>query len=141
MKEYIDFEFINNPLSVSTPVQSIDNLGIREVYDPKTIKKKISIVKKEKCKELPSNDFNQITNLLKDLEEKGEIDAFVEIIQYCNTIKDQREKDGRLVPSSIDKMRKNAIENIACELAVSEDIEFGKAHIDVSSLIGSKISN
>lgn len=141
MREYVDFEFINNPLSVSTPIDNVDSLGVREVYDTKEIKKKISVIKKERSKDLGTTDFNLISNILKTLEDKGEIDAFVEIVQYCNSIRDQREKDGRLVPSSIDRMQKNALENIACELAVSSDIEYGVALMDVASIMGIKTSN
>lgn len=96
-------------------------------------------MKKNKVKKPESIDFNFLSNLLKDLETKGEIDAYVEIIQYCNFIIKEREKDGRLVPSSIERLQKNAIEHIASELSISADIEYGKALMDVQSIIGVKM--
>lgn len=137
-KQYFEFEFINNPLTVSTPIDNIDSLNIRAVFKPTEIKKKVSVLKKVKTKKPITDDFNTLSNTLKDLEGKGEIEAYVEIIQYCNFIKNEREKDGRLVPSSIERHFKNAIEQIAGELALSADIEFGKAEMDIQSIMGIK---
>lgn len=45
-KRYFEFELITNLLSISTPVDNVDNLGIRPVLSKKEIVEKISILKK-----------------------------------------------------------------------------------------------
>lgn len=116
-------------------------LSIREVIKPQVIKKTVSALKKNKIKKPKFTDFNSLSNIIRDLEGLGEIEAFLEIIQYCNFVKREREKDGRLVPSSIEKSQKNAIEQIAGELAVSAGIDFAKALLDVQSLMGIKTAS
>ena len=140
-KQYLEFKFINSQLTISTPIEKIDGLNIRSVLKGSEIRKKIDILKRVKIKKPKTVDFNALSNIIRELEEKGEIEAYVEIIQYCNFIKKEREKDGRLTPLTIDKHLKNAMENIAGELAVSKDIEFAKALMEVSSITGIKVSN
>lgn len=137
-KQYLEFEFVNSQLSVSTPIENIHRLNIRAIYSPQKIRKAISVLRKNKSKKPTSSDFNLLSNQIKELEEKGEIEAFIEIIQYCNFIKKEREKDGRLLPGSIERNFKNAIEQIAAEFSLSADISYGKAVLDVQSLMGIK---
>lgn len=140
-KLYFEFEFVNNPLTISAPIDNIDSLNIRAVRKPADIKKAVGVLKRSKKKDPKTTDFNAISTLISDLERKGEIEAYITIIQYCNFIRGIREKDGRLVPISIDKHLKNAIESIAGELAVSADIDYGKALMDIQSIIGIKSAN
>lgn len=140
-KQYLEFQFVNNPLTISTPTEKIDSLNIRGVKKGSEIKKQIAVLKTKKIKKPATEDFNTLSNIMRELEEKGEVDAFIEMIQYCNYIKKEREKDGRLVPVSIEKHLKNAIENIAGEISVSNDIEFAKALMDVEKITGIDTSN
>lgn len=138
-KDYFEFEFINNPLTISTPIENIDKLGIREVYSPTVIRKKTAVLKKTKTKNPKTDDFNALANMLRELEEKGDIEDFVQIIQYCNSIRNKRIKDGRLIPVSIDKQLSNAVENIVGELAVSADMDYAKAYASFQRATGLKL--
>lgn len=127
-KEYLEFKFINAQISVSSPLDNIDNLGIREVFSPATIRKKIGVLKKKSRLDPKAKDFTALANTLKALDEEATIEAFIKIIQHCNYVVAERIEEGRLIPVSIDRFRKNAIENIAGELAVSSDEkDFDKA--------------
>jgi CarD family transcriptional regulator len=138
-KDYFEFEFINNPLTISTPIENIDKLGIREVYSPAFIRKKVSTLKKTKTKNPKTDDFNALANMLRELEESGDIDDFIQIIQYCNSIRNKRIKDGRLIPVSIDKQLSGAVENIVGELAVSADVDYSKAFASFVRSTGLKL--
>jgi len=127
IKQYLEFEFINNPLTISTPIDKIDTLGIREVLSESMIKEAINILKKKPKIDPKTKDFNELINKLNTLEYSGDIHSFVEIIQYCNYIKTTRDNEGRLIPVSIEKQLSSAIENIAGELAVSKGIDIEKA--------------
>jgi hypothetical protein len=61
-------------------------------------------------------------NMFKDLEENSSIESSIEIIQYCNHVKKIREKEGRLIPISIEKQLEGAVRNIVGELAVSSGV-------------------
>ncbi len=137
-KQYLEFEFINNPLSISTPIENLEKLGIREVHSATEIRKKLSVLKKTKTKNPRTKDFNTLANMLKELEEKGEIESFIEIIQLCNSVRNSRHKEGRLIPVSIDKHLKNAVESIVGELAVSSDSTYEKALESFSRATGIK---
>lgn len=138
-KEYYEFEFINSPLTISAPVDNIEKLGIRAVHSEKEIIKKISLLKKTKTVKPKTKDFNELMNLLNTLEANGDIESYIQIIQYCNSIKKQRDSEGRLIPISIDKHIKNSIENIVAEIAVSSDIETGKATVKFEKATGIKV--
>ena len=45
-KEYFEFELATNPLSISTPIDNVENLGIREVMPVEQIKNFIKILKR-----------------------------------------------------------------------------------------------
>ncbi|HQC39261.1 MAG TPA: CarD family transcriptional regulator, partial [Candidatus Dojkabacteria bacterium] len=107
-KRYFEFELITNLLSISTPVDNVDNLGIRPVLSKKEIVEKISILKKNPSIDPKMKDFNLMLNTFKELEESSSIESSIKIIQYCNHVKKVREKEGRLIPISIEKQLENA---------------------------------
>ena len=76
---------------------------------------------------------------LKGSLKKGDIEDFVQIIQYCNSIRNKRIKDGRLIPVSIDKQLSNAVENIVGELAVTADMDYAKAYASFQRATGLKL--
>ncbi len=121
-KKYYEIELVTNPLSISTPVERIDNLGIRSVFSKAEILDLISTLKRKPTKKPTSTDFNTMLNTFKDLEENSSIESSIEIIQYCNHIKKTREKEGRLIPISIEKQLESAVKNIVGELAVSSGV-------------------
>ncbi|KKP90072.1 MAG: Transcriptional regulator, CarD family [candidate division WS6 bacterium GW2011_GWC1_36_11] len=84
IKKYFEFELITNPISISTPVDNIDSLGIREVMSTKQILEEIKILKKSPSKNPKVTDFNIMLNMFKELEGKSDIKSTMEIIQYCN---------------------------------------------------------
>lgn len=118
-KKYFEFELMTNPLSISTPVDNVENLGIRDVLSTDKIKKTIKVLKRTPSVNPKVKDFNVMLNMFKDLEESSNIEDSIKIIQYCNYVKKSREKEGRLIPISIEKQLENAIKNIVGELAVS----------------------
>jgi RNA polymerase-interacting CarD/CdnL/TRCF family regulator len=118
-KKYFEFELITNPLSISTPVDNVDNLGIREVLPTKKIEEAIKDIKKTPTINPKVKDFNMLIKVFKDLEESSELGASIQIIQYCNHVKKKRKKEGRLIPITIEKQLEGAIRNIVGELAVS----------------------
>lgn len=140
-KEYYEFEFINSPLTISAPIDNIDKLGIREVLKEKEIIKKIALLKKKKTVDPKNKDFNELITLLNDLEAKGDIDSYIQIIQYCASIKKQRDTEGRLIPVSIDKHVKNSIDNIIAELAVTADSDISKATSKFEKATGLKVAD
>ena len=137
-KRYFEFELITNLLSISTPVDNVDNLGIRPVLSKKEIVEKISILKKSPSIDPKMKDFNLMLNTFKELEESSSIESSIKIIQYCNHVKKVREKEGRLIPISIEKQLENAIRNIVGELAVSSGISLKTASKNFSDITGIK---
>ncbi len=118
-KQYFEFEFINSPISISIPIDNIDNLNVRAISSTKSIKEKISVLKKKSVKDPNTTDFNKLMELFKKLEQSASIENSIETIQVCNHIKKEREKDGRLIPVTIENELNRAINNIVGELAVS----------------------
>lgn len=84
-------------------------------------------------------DFNLMLNTFKELEESSSIESSIKIIQYCNHVKKVREKEGRLIPISIEKQLENAIRNIVGELAVSSGISLKTASKNFSDITGIKV--
>ena len=66
-KKYFEFELITNLLSISTPVDNVDNLGIRPVLSKREIVEKISILKKNPSIDPKMKDFNLMLNTFKEL--------------------------------------------------------------------------
>ena len=120
-KLYFEFEFINSPISISTPLDNVNNLNIRDVESAKSIKEKITVLKKTPSKDPKTKDFNKLIEIFKKLEDQASIVSAIETIQYCNFVKKIREKDGRLIPVSIENELNRAVGDIVGELAVSSD--------------------
>lgn len=126
-KMYFEFEFINASITISTPLDNVNNLSIRSVFPSKDIKEKISILKKTPYKDPKTKDFNKLMELFKKLENQADIESAIETIQYCNFIKREREKDGRLIPVSIENELARAMGDIIGELAVSAGLKLSTA--------------
>ena len=135
-KRYFEFELITNPLSISTPVDNIDMLGIREVMSAKKLLDEIKVLKSTPAKNPKSTDFNIILNLFKELEEKSDVKSTIEIVQYCNFIKKRREKEGRLIPTSIEKQLEEAVRNLVGELAIASDKSLDDANAQFQKVTG-----
>lgn len=136
-KEYYEFEFINKTLTISTPVDNVQNLGVRAVCDSGCIKDLIKTLKSKPVETPPVTDYNNFIELLKELDDKAQIESFIKIIQYCNFMKRQRETDGRLIPVGITRYIKNSASHIISELAVASDLDYKDAEkmfCDISGL-------
>lgn len=118
-KKYFEIELITSLLSISTPVENLERLGVRPVLMTKEIKEKLAILKSKPTVDPKVKDFNLMLNTFKELEESSKIEDTIKIVQYCNYVKQSREKEGRLIPVSIEKQLEGAIRNIVGELAVS----------------------
>ncbi len=131
-KQYYEFQFINNSLNISTPVDHIYDIGVRKVASPAAIKKNALILKSKPSVKPAVKDFNELALVLDELERSTDTNDFIKIIQYCNYEKKLRQKEGRLIPLSIQKHIKNAFLNIAGELAVStgKTIEEGQKAVE-----------
>ncbi len=138
-KEYFEFELATNPLSISTPIDNVENLGIREVMPVEQIKNFIKILKKSPSIDPKVRDFNMMIKLFKELEESSDLEAPVQIIQYCNYVKEKRKKEGRLIPITLEKQLEGAIANLVGELAVSSDISLEQASKMFTKLSGIEV--
>ncbi len=139
-RTYFEFELITNSLTISTPVENIESLGVRPVLSPEEIKKAIKVLKKNPSVDPKVKDFNVMLALFKDLENSADINDSVKIIQYCNFIKKNRKNEGRLIPVSIDNQLESAIKNIVGELAVSTDTDLQTAMKKFTKITGIKYS-
>lgn len=126
-KNYYEFEFINNELTISTPVENVERLGVRPIKKSEEIKKEIQVLKKNPSKKPPTLNYNELMNIIRKKDLSGEISAFIEIIQFCNYVKEERDIDNRLIPTSIVKHIKNASYYIIGELALAQGISYEKA--------------
>jgi CarD family transcriptional regulator len=138
-KKYFEFQLITNPLSISTPVDNIDNLGIREVLPVKEIEESLKILKKTPTVDPKAADFNKLIKVFKELEESPELEASIKIIQYCNFVKQKRKREGRLIPVTIEKQLEGAIRNIVGEIAVSGAITLKTASEKFTKFTGMRI--
>jgi RNA polymerase-interacting CarD/CdnL/TRCF family regulator len=139
IKKYFEFELVTNPLRISAPIENVENLGIRAVLPVEQIKDAIKELKKNPSVKPKVKDFNIMLNLFKDLEESSDLKASIQIIQYCNSVKKSREKEGRLIPVSIEKQIENAIRNIVGELAVSSGTTLKTASMNFSKITGIEV--
>ena len=137
-KMYYEFEFINSPISISTPLDNVNNLNIREVEPPEKIKEKISVLKKTPSKDPKTKDFNKLIEIFKKLADQATTESAIETIQYCNFVKKIREKDGRLIPVSIENELNRAVGDIVGELAVSTGTKFETAAKTFEKVTGIK---
>ncbi|MGI6423056.1 MAG: CarD family transcriptional regulator [Candidatus Dojkabacteria bacterium] len=135
-KQYFEFEFINSVITISTPIENIENLKIRPVFPSKEIKEKISVLKKSPTKDPKTTDFNKLMETFKKLEEEATIESAIGTIQYCNHVKKDREKDGRLIPVTIENELTRAINDIVGELAVSSGTKLHTAAVLFEKITG-----
>lgn len=137
-KEYFEFDLINSPLAISTPVENLEELGIRPVLKSTEIKDKVKVLKKDPKKDPKNKDFNDLISIFEELNAKADIESKIEIIQNCNFVKEKREKDGRLIPVTIEKELDKAIVDIVGELAVSANIKMTTAAEQFMDITGIK---
>lgn len=135
-KRYFEFELVTSLLSISTPVDNVENLGIRSVLPIAEIKEKIKVLKKTPTLDPKVKDFNIMLNIFKDLESSSSMEDAIKIIQYCNFVKKHREKEGRLIPISIEKQLDTATRNIVGEMAVSSGTSLKTASKNFSDITG-----
>lgn len=135
-KKYFEFELITSLLSISTPVEKIEVLGIRPVLPTKEIKEKLSVLEKKPAIDPKVKDFNVMLSTFKELEESAKIEDSIKIIQYCNFVKKSREKEGRLIPVSIEKQLESAIRNVVGELAVASGSSLQTASASFKKITG-----
>ena len=127
-------------MSISTPVDNVEMLGIREILSAKKILEEIKILKTSPAKNPKVADFNIMLNMFKELEEKSDIKSTIEIIQYCNFIKKRREKEGRLIPTSIEKQLEESVRNLVGELAIASDKSLEEANLQFQKVTGIKVN-
>jgi RNA polymerase-interacting CarD/CdnL/TRCF family regulator len=127
VKLYYEFEFINNELTISTPVENVEKLGVRKINKAEDIKKTLRTLKKEPAKAAPSENYNELMNIIRKKDLSGDINEFVEIIQFCNHVKKERDIDKRLIPTSIVKHIKNCSYYLIGELALAQNTCYEKA--------------
>lgn len=135
-KMYYEFEFINASITISTPLDNVDNLNIRPVFPPKVIKEKLAVLKKTPYRDPKTTDFNKLMEIFQKTENQASIESAIETIQYCNFVKRQREKDGRLIPVSIENELARAMGDIIGELAVSSDTKLETAKKTFEKITG-----
>lgn len=126
-RKYFEFELINNPLTISTPISNVDILKIRGTTEQKKIMSLLKELKKHQAVNPKIEDYNLFIDEIKRLDNEGVLEGFVTIIQYCNFIRQQRVKDNKVVPANIIKYIKLAKEYIVCELAVASDQSYEDA--------------
>ena len=139
IKLYYEFEFINNELTISTPVENVEKLGVRKINKAEDIKKAIKILKKTPALKAPTENYNELMNIIRKKELSGEISAFVEIIQFCNHVKEERDIDKRLIPTSIVKHIKNCSYYLIGELALAQRISYEKASDEFFKISGMQV--
>jgi len=137
-KEYFEFDLINSPLAISTPVENMTMLGIRPVLKSAEIKSKVKILKKTPTKDPKNKDFNELLSIFENLNKNANMDSGIKIIQYCNFVKKKRIEDGRLIPVTIEKELDKAILDIVGELAVSAGIKLTTAATQLMEASGIK---
>ncbi len=138
-QQYFEFSFVNDNLSISTPVKNVERLGIRPIYKASVIKKFISELKKKKSQKPKSLEYNPLARELKELEEKGDIPDFIQIIRYCNYIVNMREKEGRLIPVTITRFIQTAMHSIIGELSLATGKSYEQSIADFEKLSGLKV--
>lgn len=135
-KTYFEFDFITSQITVSTPIENLEMLGVRPVLSSKEIKKHISSIKKKTTKDPKTTDFNKLMDIFKKLEEEANINSTVDTIRVCNHVKRQREQDGRLIPVTIENELSRAISDIVGELAVTSGVKLETAAKTFEKLSG-----
>jgi CarD family transcriptional regulator len=139
-KQYYEFEFINNELTISTPIENIEKLGVRAINSAEELKKTVKLLKKEPAKKAPTENYNELMNIIRKKDLSGDAKEFVEIIQFCNNVKKERDIDKRLIPTSIIKHIKNCTYYLIGELALAQNISYEKASDEFFKLTNMDIS-
>jgi CarD family transcriptional regulator len=139
VKSYYEFEFINNQLTISTPVENVKKLGVRPIHKKEDIKKAVKILKRIPHLKPPTSNYNELMNIMKKKDLSGDINEFVQIIQFCNYVTSEREEDGRLIPTSIVKHVKNAVYYLIGELALAQNISYENAAKEFFKITGLKV--
>lgn len=139
VKAYYEISFIDNPMTVSTPETNVDNLGIRPITSSKKILEFIKVLKNEPSVKPNIKDYNSFLSLIKGLDQSGNTEDFVKIIQYCNWIRGQRLDEKRIIPSSITKYIKQSLSYLITELAISENTEIMRASEKFSKVTGIQV--
>jgi CarD family transcriptional regulator len=135
-KKYFEFELINNPITISTPIDNVENLGIRPVLSGRSIRDLIRTLKSKPTLDPKTKDFNSLMSVIQEHEEKASVEGNIAIVQICNHVIKVREKEGRLIPVTIEKQLDQAINDITGELAVSEDTPLEKAKATFTRITG-----
>ena len=135
-KRYFEFDLINSPITISTPIDNVENLGVRSVHSGRKIREMIKILKKKPFKNPGTTDFNTLIGILREHEATATVEGSIKIIQICNHVIKTRKKEGRLIPVTIEKQLDQAIDDITGELAVSEDTTLEKARISFTRITG-----
>jgi len=126
-QEYFEFKFVNSPLTISTPIDKLKTLGVREVI---SVDKMLNLLKKlgETVKKSQTDqDYNKFIEEMKELDNTGNAANFVEIIIKCGCVRDSRKEDKRIIPVNITKSIKNSIIYLVAELAVIKDLTMEEA--------------
>ena len=126
-QEYLEFKFVESNLVISTPISNLENLGIRKVNDLKVIEKALQSLKKKSIKKPPTKDYNNFIKLIEELVASNNVDDFVTVIRYCRYVKEQRKKEGRLIPTGIINNIKKAFGFLVGEYAINKDIDYTQA--------------
>lgn len=135
-KRYYEFDFINTELTISTPVENVDRLGVRDINKAKNIEEALKVLKKKPIANQPTVTYNELMSIMKTKDLSGDINSFIEIIQFCNQEKNIRSQEGRLIPSSIVKHFKNAVAYLVGELSLSKNISYEKGLEEFEKLTG-----
>lgn len=133
---YFEFKLIGSTITLSAPQDMVEKLGIRKVNEPETLMKILKTLKAKPSLEPETQDHNAFINLLKELEERGEPESFIKIIQYCNYMRNQRHNDNKVVPTSINKYIKSSMQQLIAELSLAKDIPYDKAESSFTDATG-----
>lgn len=133
---YYDMSFINSDIKVSAPMSNIATLGVRHVESPDRIIEAAKDLKETPKTKPDAQDYNEFIEVIKQLDNEGTIENFVTIVQMCNYVKKQREKEGKLIPVSINKYIRSSLNHLVSELAVSSDQPFEQAKAEFETVSG-----
>lgn len=133
---YYDISFIDSDIKVSAPMANIGNLGVRHVEAPDKLIDAAKALKDTPKTKPKTADYNEFIEVVKQLDNEGKIENFVSIVRMCNYIKGQREKEGKLIPVSINKYIRSSLNHLVGELAVSSDQPLDQAKAEFETVSG-----
>ncbi len=135
-KKYLEFEFLNADIAVSSPIDKIDEIGIRPITSLKKLKKLFKKIKNNPRKKPDDDSYNKRIEHIKDLKTDNKPEDFVESLRECNYIKHFRRENKKAVPVQIktqDKVLKNFLIG---EYAMAKDLDYEKAKKEFYELTG-----